>query len=352
MSNQWGRDRQPVAARGGSAAPVILALALGLAIGGAAGYGSLRYLSGDTASRLAAAEQRNMALSGDLADIRQKLQQALAAGEKSENAIGPADGEAAELQKKVDLQRSELDAMTDELARISDALQAEKDRAASLSAALGEERTKSLSQAAAVAEAQKNAADAKARADAEIADLQARLSKRENDTSRDLVRLQQEEIPRLNRQIAELTAQATASGANAARALSQQQMLEKSLASAEAELTRLRAELGDERRKNAMLAGEIERLKRETSVVPVEKPQSPSAATARPEAAEGARDPDLVEAILADTPGVDRLTSADRIRLRDMLVSGQCVTTALRAVFPSVPVVTLRDLMRDLKSNC
>lgn len=353
MSNQWGRDGQSVAARGASAAPVVLALVLGLALGGGAGYGYLRYLSGDAASRLAAAEQRNSALAGELADTRQKLGQALAAQQKSEGGIGSAQGEAAGLQKKLDLQRSELDAMAEEVARISDALQMEKDRSASLSRELDGERNKVRSQAASIADAEKRAAASRAEADAAIADLQARMTAQQGDGQRETERLRGEEIPRLNRHIAELAERAAAGEANAAKAQSQRQSLDKALEGARGEVADLRAELGKERQKNVALATELERLKREAvDASPATGSGLPPVATEKPSAGEAARDGVLVNSVLAGTPGIDRLTSENRQRLRDMLVSGQCVTTGLRAVFPSVPVVTLRNLMRDLKSGC
>lgn len=353
MSNQWGRDSQPIGGRGASAAPVILALVLGLALGGGAGYGYLRYLSGDAASRLAAVEQRNSELSGELADTRQKLGQALAAQQKNEAGIEPAEGEAAELQTKLDLQRSELDAMAEEVARISDALQAERARSNSLSQELDGERNKLRSQAALLAEAEKSGADSRAQADAAIADLQARMAARQGDGQREIDRLRGEEIPRLNRQIAELSDKVAANEADAAKAQLQRQALEKAVDGARADVAALHAALDTEQQKNAALTAEVQRLKRDAgSPSAATEPQSPPAAAENPSAEEAARDVALVDKVLAGTPGIDRLTSDNRQRLRDMLVSGQCVTTGLRAVFPSVPLVTLRNLMRDLKSDC
>lgn len=352
MSNQWGRDSQSVSARGASSASAVLALVLGLALGGGAGYGYLRYTSGDAASRLAAMEQRNSELAGELADTRQKLGQALAAQQESEAGIGPAEGEAAELQRKLDNQRSELDAMAEEVARISDALQAERDRSTNLSQELDGERNKVRSQATAIAEAEKNATASRAEADAAIADLQARIAAQQGAAQREADRLRGEEIPRLNRQIAELADKVAANEADSAKAQPQRQALEKALDGARADVAALHAALDTEQQKNAALTAEVERLKRDAGSPSVAtQPQSPPAAE-NPSTGEAARDVALVDKVLADTPGIDRLTSENRQRLHDMLVSGQCVTTGLRAVFPSVPVVTLRNLMRDLKSKC
>ncbi|PZU86873.1 MAG: hypothetical protein DI528_08600 [Shinella sp.] len=353
VSNQWGRDSQSVSARGASSASAVLALVLGLALGGGAGYGYLRYMSGDTAVRLATVEQRNSELAGELADTRQKLGQALAAQQKGEAGIGSAEGEAAELQKKLDLQRSELDAMAEEVARISDALQSEKDRSNRLSQELDGERNKVRSQATAIAEAEKNATASRAEADAAIADLQARMAAQQGNGQREVDRLRGEEIPRLNRQIAELADKVAANEADAAKFQSQRQSLEKALEGARADVVGLKASLETERQKNAALTADMQRLERDAvSPSAATESQSSPAATEKPSTEEAARDAALVYKVLAGTPGIDRLTSENRQRLRDMLVSGQCVTTGLRAVFPSVPVVTLRNLMRDLKSEC
>lgn len=353
MSNQWGRDSQPVGGRGASAVPVVLALVLGLALGGGAGYGYLRYLSGDAASRLAAVEQRNSELSGELADTRQKLGQALAAQQKNETGIEPAEGEAAELQTKLDLQRSELDAMAEEVARISDALQAERARSNSLSQELDGERNKLRSQAALIAEAEKSAADSRAQADAAIADLKAQMTAQQGEGRLEVDRLRSEEITHLNRKIAELADKIAAGEAEAAKVQSQRQSLAKALERARTDVAGLQAALEAERHKNAALTTEVDRLKRDTlNPSAATEPESLPAATEKPSTGEAARDVALVDKVLAGTPGIDRLTSDNRQRLRDMLVSGQCVTTGLRAVFPSVPLVTLRNLMRDLKSDC
>jgi hypothetical protein len=55
---------------------------------------------------------------------------------------------------------------------------------------------------------------------------------------------------------------------------------------------------------------------------------------------------------MQDTPGLDRLNDTQRDRLERTLVSGECVTNALGGVFKRVPVLALRNLMRDLDSDC
>ncbi|OJF91076.1 hypothetical protein AX761_06350 [Rhizobium sp. 58] len=59
-----------------------------------------------------------------------------------------------------------------------------------------------------------------------------------------------------------------------------------------------------------------------------------------------------VETALRLTPGLGGLDADDIEGLRQKLVSGGCVTDALESVFERVPVIVMRNLMRDLKSDC
>ncbi|OJT99718.1 MAG: hypothetical protein BGN83_03825 [Rhizobium sp. 63-7] len=64
------------------------------------------------------------------------------------------------------------------------------------------------------------------------------------------------------------------------------------------------------------------------------------------------RDAFEVERALSGAPGLDGLSSADRLTLKQKLVAGECVTTSLESVLGKVPVISLRNLIRDLKSSC
>lgn len=64
------------------------------------------------------------------------------------------------------------------------------------------------------------------------------------------------------------------------------------------------------------------------------------------------RKPDAVAQALRTAPGLETLSASDRQRLAETLVAGECVTTALKSVFERVPIVTLRNLIRDLNSDC
>ncbi|MDO9415446.1 hypothetical protein [Pararhizobium sp.] len=60
----------------------------------------------------------------------------------------------------------------------------------------------------------------------------------------------------------------------------------------------------------------------------------------------------VVEDALDRTVGLQGLAQADRQVLHDKLVAGECVVPALDAVFDRVPPLVLRNLMRDLRSDC
>ena len=60
----------------------------------------------------------------------------------------------------------------------------------------------------------------------------------------------------------------------------------------------------------------------------------------------------MVDTIIGTTRGVGFLDDEKKQRLKDQLVSGACVTDALESVFDKVPLILMRNLMRDFKSDC
>ncbi len=64
------------------------------------------------------------------------------------------------------------------------------------------------------------------------------------------------------------------------------------------------------------------------------------------------RNVDDVTNALARMPNFDRLNAQKQALLKEKLMEGACVTDALEAVFERVPVIALRNLIRDLKSPC
>ena len=55
---------------------------------------------------------------------------------------------------------------------------------------------------------------------------------------------------------------------------------------------------------------------------------------------------------MASAMGLDDLAEEQRSALRDMLVAGDCPSTALAALLGRAPVVATRDLVRNLENGC
>lgn len=64
------------------------------------------------------------------------------------------------------------------------------------------------------------------------------------------------------------------------------------------------------------------------------------------------RDSARVETALAASLGLENLDAGERATLKERLVRGECLSTALSAVFEHVPVLAMRDLVRRLDGAC
>jgi hypothetical protein len=78
------------------------------------------------------------------------------------------------------------------------------------------------------------------------------------------------------------------------------------------------------------------------------KAQRKAAGEAKPEP----RDPAKVELALAAAPGLAELKSSQRKDIATRLSKGECLATTLKDYFSPVPVLLMRDLVRDLDSEC
>lgn len=371
MSNQWGRDTQLTQGRGGSPIGLLIAILVSLVLGAAAGYGAMRYFTLQDADRLATVDRQIADMSVQLNDSNERLAEALEARKRAETALNAADPEAASLRQTLDSQRGELDAMADTLEATSRELLSEKEENARLAKALVESRQQILAQDKAIESAKRDATSARQAADAALADLRQRLDASEGEAGKALAALKTVEIPRLQAQVAELSdklakaeaaaetnsAERDALGAELARSRDALTDAEDKLARSQDALKDAADKLARERERSAGLQAELDAARTESA--PREDAAPDNAPAAPPETAEdlpliadAPRDPATVDAVLARTPGLDRLSAEDYQRLRNLLVSGECVTTGLQSVFRSVPVVTLRNLMRDLKSGC
>ncbi len=64
------------------------------------------------------------------------------------------------------------------------------------------------------------------------------------------------------------------------------------------------------------------------------------------------RNPKKVELALAAMPGLYRLQPVSRNRLKAKLISGECLVPALSSVFPQVPTLVMRDMIRQFEGQC
>ncbi|PPJ46637.1 hypothetical protein C0075_13365 [Rhizobium sp. KAs_5_22] len=344
-------------ARGGSPFGLLIAILVSLVLGGAAGYGAMRYLGPQDADRLATVDQQIADLSAQLNDSNRRLAEAVEGRKRAETALDAGDPATAALRQTLDSQRGELDSMADTLEATSRELLSEKEENARLAKALAEARQQSLAQDKAIENARQEATSAKASADAALADLRQRLEASEGEAGQSLAQLKTEEIPRLEAQIAALADKLAKAEADGTKISAERDALGAQLARSRDVLKNAEDMLARERERSAGLQAELDAARADSAPGEDAAPDSPPSAP--PETAEdlplianAPRDPAAVDAVLARTPGLDRLSAEDYQRLRSLLVSGECVTTGLQSVFRSVPVVTLRNLMRDLKSGC
>lgn len=357
MSNQWGRDTQVSQARGGSPFGLVVAVLVSLVLGAAAGYGAMRYFTLQDADRLATADTQIADLSARLDDANRRLAAALEARKQAETALNASDPETAALRQTLDSQRSELDSMADTLEATSRELLSEKEENARLAKALADSRQHSIAQDKAIETAKRDATSAREAADAALADLRQRLDASEGEAGKALAALKTVEVPRLRAQIAELSDKLAKAEADGTKISAERDALGAELARSQDALKDAADKLARERERSAGLEAELEAARAQSAANEVKAPDiapaaPPETAEDLPLIANAPRDPATVDAVLSRTPGLDRLSTEDYQRLRNMLESGQCVTTGLQAVFRSVPVVTLRNLMRDLKSGC
>jgi chromosome segregation ATPase len=324
VSNQWGRDTPSITRSRGAPIGTLIAVLLSLGIGAAVGYGALLYGGGTNSGQLDAAEQRVTELNARLAESERQLQQALETARQQ----APVDG-------AYDTGSAELDAMTEKLAQVSAELASEKQRVRELEAEI---------------EAVRWAADERGRA---ASDALRKMAAR--DELAELSELRQVKIPRLEAQVGSLMQRLAESQSQLRSERSSVEELSRQRDAARDAQTDAEKALALERSRLVDLQTQLTRMQKAGGES--ESPQGvveekPANAETSSTVNTAGREADLVADALDRTPGIDRLSSADRERLQEMLVSGQCVTTSLKAVFRSVPVVTLRNLMRDLKSGC
>jgi len=330
MSNQWGRDSGGAVVKRRGAGGVLFASLVCLVLGGAAGYSFVR-LTGDEGAggEIAVLDER-------IADLTREAETRAKEAEES-------------LRTAEDLRR-ENDGLKQEL----EILRAKPDPVPAAESRLSQEITENLEKELKLAD--QRVADAEAfrsRAEETVserertislqADRIARLEKERNQVAAEQDLAENLESERLGKEAADLRRDLDAARAEAG-------LLRDEIARKEAEI----AALGEEKKalttriaalQEAARAAETRRAEEESTAEPARDNQKPADSRSPRNAA-------LVALALEATPGLDRLSTDQRGLLERSLLSGECVTNALGAVFSRVPVLTLRNLMRDLESDC
>ena len=312
MASQWGRDSEVQSGKSGGRGLSLFAVLIAFALGLAGGYGVLRFLGQGEGTAIVDAQRAADALERENDRLKSEL-------ETSQRAL-------AEMEQAGDQGQAErIDALTQDLA----AATAERDEA--------------------LAAADKQAGEIRALND-RIAALTDSAASTENEIAAELARLRDAVVPELTAERDRLAGEAEAAAGRIEELTGEIAALTDDKAAGAARIAELESALDAARQ-------EIAALKARTAETPAERPVGTGEDTSEASAESGdasmtPRDPQAVEAALRDAPGLDALSAADRQALKDALVSGACVTTALEGVFDDVPILALRNLIRDLNSGC
>lgn len=343
MNNQWGRSGNGPAAGGGSGiVGILFASVVCLALGAAGGYGASRMMSGPLPT--SEIEQRDQRI----AELAKELDARVAQVEDTSQKAQALTGENSALKRQIEALRSNAGA-------------SEATIAVAENARLMQEVVPGLrnelelaSQRVADAEALKKRAEEAVR-DRErqlsvTADQIARLEKALDQARSERNTAQSAETERLEAEVNTLRQQLKQSQSTA------ETIRAKDLPALRDEIARKDREISELNARNAALTARIGVLEvAARSAQPTGQDSNgakPALDNAKPAEGRNPRNAALVAEAMQGTPGLDRLSSGQRDQLERTLVSGECVTNALGNIFKRVPVLTLRNLMRDLDSDC
>ncbi|WP_439628389.1 hypothetical protein [Shinella sp.] len=398
MNNQWGRSSGGTAASGGGVGGILFASVVSLALGAAGGYGAFRMMDGavptneieqrdqrisdlareldarvaqveDSSQKAQALTEENGTLKRQIETLRKNSGTSDAAAALAENVR--LNQEVPELKNQLEL-ASQLVADAEALKKRAEETVRDRDRQLSLrrddiarlEKALAEARSQqSTTQGA---EAQRQEAEAALRRELEEA-------QRAKDTiqTTDLPALR-EEVARLEKALAEARSEQNTTKSAEAQRQEAEAALRRELEEAQrakdaietTDLPALRDEIARKDKEiaalkagNASLTSRISALETAARSVtvpgkPDDSGEKPVLDNKKPTQVRNPRSAVLVALAIDNTPGLDRLSSTQREQLEQTLVSGECVTKALDSALKRVPVLALRNLMRDLDSDC
>lgn len=352
LATQWGRESSfEPGRRQGSAGPIIVVAILSLALGFAGGYGVFRYVQPTLLTQQDTSAPRDDA-STEIIGLNEALDAAMKDLDAARAAQSASAAEVESLKAQTARQAADLDAMAEKLAAVSNETRPPEDEAKFLGE-LNRERDALSAENAVLKE---NLAALEAERDS----LRQKAVEAEERLSAELTRLTDQVLPELIEERDQLQgrvltlladrdalkAEVEASAGNNTADVRRILELEAQLAETARDLATTRealAERATERSESAAAP--------DAQVDPDVSAQSAVADT--PGTVElSPRDSDAVAAALRTAPGLGFLSTEDRRRLSDSLTAGECVTTALEEVFDRVPILTLRNLIRDLNSDC
>jgi predicted nucleic acid-binding Zn-ribbon protein len=347
MSNQWGRDQQVTRGRGSSGLllPAVLCVAL-IAAGGyfwfarqnmQADIAALRSEATSLTAELAKVTAEKDKASNDLVNL--KKNSGNWAEELEKDYADLKLNEIPKLNRLLDKRDADIAALEKLLVTEKTASKSDADDFTATIAGLNEQlSTAKTASTDARTEAQKLGAD-KLALNKQITGLKAALQRAMADTVAAQKALEQK--------IAEAEKKpATSKSALDLARDAQIQTLEQSLGEERQKVTALQKRLEDQ-------AAAADRM---TAQTPSDMPVIDKTISETSQPAPGIgllpRDRQMVDSIIGTTRGVGFLDDEKKQRLKDQLASGACVTDALESVFDKVPLILMRNLMRDFKSDC
>ncbi|OBZ94147.1 hypothetical protein ADU59_18365 [Pararhizobium polonicum] len=346
MSNQWGRNNQVT--RGGGSSSLLLPAVLCLLLAAAGGYfwfarqqmqTEIAALTAQTDSlrdELAAVTAEKDTANSNLAEL--KRNSGSWAGELEKDYADLTLNEVPKLHRLLDKRDADISALEKLLSTEKTAAKTAADDFTATIAGLTQQLSTAKAEVADARTQVQNLSTDKAALNKQVTDLKAAVERAMADTVAARKALEQKVTE------AEKKPPTFKSALDLARDV-QIQTLEQSLADERRKVEALETQLEDQ----AAVAGK-------TTVVPSDTPaiDKPVAETEETVPAAGLkpRDRSMVDKIIGATRGVSLLDDEKKQRLKDRLVSGACVTDALEDAFGRVPLILMRNLMRDFKSDC
>jgi chromosome segregation ATPase len=354
MSNQWGRNNQ-VTRSGGGSSGLLLAALLCLAVAGAGGYfwfarqqmqAEITALKAATSSLTEEVTKANAEKDrANKALVELKKNSGNWAEELEKDYANLTLNEVPKLNRLLDKRDSDIAALEKLLSTEKIAAKSAAGDFTATIARLNEQLTAAKSDAGDAWKQAEDLGNAKLALDKQVASLKSDLERATADTVAARKALEQK--------VAEVEKQPPTfkSALDLARDV-QIKTLEQNLSEERSRVAVLEKQLADQAAEvakkavvPAMDTPVINDVTPETDVKPEVEATAPTVDLVP-------RDRLMVENILSSTRGIGFLDEEKTTVLKDKLTSGACVTDALESVFDKVPLILMRNLMRDFKSDC